>query len=250
MESGDTFLTNLDELADAMEKGNPMRYKPYNEIAWREVRLFFELDGSIPADLETEAWVGLRLFTGWRNPKVRTFKQAKTLFFEGKTVLRSSKCGEERFHIIHPSVILSTKEYCALIKELQKTFPQLDKTCNDYKAWLRFPKAPKREEARTYHLVKGTYRNAFINASSTAGKAVPAVKVSTKGLVGKGDADLIYKTFGVRVRKGGLISNGRRTYFTIGRATCIHGTVHTKRPVTIHVKDKVYLGKCNDPQCQ
>jgi len=248
MRSGETFQTDLDELAKAMESGNPMRGKPYNEIAWSKVRLFFELDGSIPPDLESQTWVGLRQFTKWR--KGLTFQQAKTLFIKGKTVLRSSKGGEERFHIIYPSVILTTEDYCTLIKELQKSFPQLDKTCNDNKAWLRLPKAPKREEARTYHLVEGTYRNAFINASSAAGKAVHT-KVSTRGLVGEGDAALIHKVLGVRIRKRGYIQNdGSRTYFTIGKATCIHGTVHTKRPVTIHVKDEVYLGKCYDPQCQ
>jgi len=43
METGQTFLTHLDELAQAMESGDPMRRKPYNEVAWNQCRLFFEV---------------------------------------------------------------------------------------------------------------------------------------------------------------------------------------------------------------
>lgn len=243
MATGSTYQTDLDELARAMESGNPMRRKPYNEVAWGQVRLFFELDGSVPTDLETRTWVALRHCTDWRRRFPTT---GKTLFGKGKTLLRSSKGGSPRFHLVYPAVILTTEEYCRVIEELQPHYPQLDKTCNGTKAWLRFPKAPKRDEGRTYHLVKGTYRNAFINAHSAAGLAT---KVSTRGVVGQGDAALIYKTLGVRIRKGCYIEGGRRTYFTKGKATCIHGTVHNKRPVTIHVKDTVYLGRCSDPEC-
>lgn len=252
MQTGETFLTHLDDLAEAMESSNPMRRKPYNEVAWNEVRLFFELDGTIPSDLEVTAFVGLRLFTRWREG--RPFDDAKSSFTKDKVVLRSSSKGEERFHVIHPNVVLPVKEYSDLITHLQTFYPQLDKTCNANKAWLRFPRAPKRDSARVYHLPTGVprkasvYRNAFINASSVPAKAV---RVSTRGIVGGKDADLIRKALGLEVRKICYVGDGRRTYFTKGKARCVCGTEHTKRPVTVHVIfNEVKLGACYDPQCK
>lgn len=240
MLTGNTFQTDLDELAGAMEGGNPLHRKPFNEIAFSETRLFFEIDGPIPTDLEERAWVALRHHTDFR----KRFPLYAKLLFRKRTILRSSKGGAPRFHVVHPNVVLSTAEYYHVIKDLQTHFPDLDRTCNLHKAWLRFPKAPKRDEKRSYHLVKGTYRNAFINAHSNAGTAV-----NTKGIVGKEDAARIHKELGVRVGNKGYVTNGRRTYFTIGPATCVHGRLHKRRPVTVHITDKVYLGSCNDPQC-
>jgi hypothetical protein len=209
------------------------------------------VDGPLPADLEARAWVGLRLFTRWREG--RTFDEARKCFTLDKVVLRSSNKGEARFHVIHPHVVLPIKEYSNLITHLQARYPQLDKTCNADKAWLRLPRAPKRDSARSYHLPKGVprkasiYRNAFINASSIPRKAV---RVSSRGTVGGKDADLIRKALGVEVRRTCYVDNGRRTYFTKGKAKCVHGTEHSKRPVTVHVIfNEVKLGACYDPQC-
>ena len=244
MASGETYQTDLQELAAALRTGNPFKGKPYNEVAHGHTRLFFEVDGSVPTDLETAAWVALREFTTWR----RKFPSyGKILFKKGKTILRSSKKGQARFHVIHPAVVLPTSEYVALIRGLQPRFDVLDLTANESSAWLRFPKAPKREEKRCYHLVKGEYENAFINPHHAAGKAV---KVNTKGIIGSKDEKRIYEKFKVKVSKSGYLQQSVRVYFAKPPCRCVNGTLHTKRPVVICVNDTaLWLGKCSDPSC-
>lgn len=245
MATGHTYQTDLKELAAALRTGNPFKDKPYNEVAHGYTRLFFEIDGCIPTNLETAAWVALREFTSWRQKFL--FSTAKILFKKGKTILRSSKKGQPRFHVIHPAVILTTSEYVALIKALQTEFDVLDLTANESCAWLRFPKAPKREEKRCYHLVKGDYENAFINPHHAAGRAV---KVNTKGIIGSKDEKRIYETFKVKVSKTGYLDQRVRVYFAKPPCRCVNGTLHSKRPVVICVSDtNLWLGKCSDPSC-
>lgn len=239
METGHTFQTHLDELALAMWRGNPMRGRPYNEIAHGHTRLFFEIDGDVPPDLEDAAWVELR---GWRK-RFPSDSSARSWFKRGKSVLRSSKKGEARYHIVYPNVVLPCGEYVEVIQKLRTDFPVLDLTANKNTAWLRFPKAPKREEVRTYHLVQGSYRNAFINPHPTASKPV---KVNTKGLVGSRDKERIQE-MGYKVKGPGYVNQNVRVYFALPPARCVHGYLHTKRRVTICVDDdRVWLGRCDD----
>lgn len=235
MVDGTTYMGNLAELAAFMDDGGSIDH-PLNEVAFGTTRLFLELDGALSDDLE-DTLFNLLLRRGYADDADAGYK----------AVLRSGHVDGPRYHVVYPNVVMPVHEYRDLIKILQAEYPQVDLTANESKAWLRFPKAPKVGTNRRYHLVQGTYRDAFINPHDTP---APGTRITLTGLVGGRDEHRIFTAFNFRVKKRGYVQGGKRTYFSKGPAICVHGTVHRKRPVTVHVTDdKVWLGACKDPTC-
>ena len=235
MLDGATYMANLAELAAYMEAGGSIT-EPLNEVAHGTTRVFLEIDGALSDDLE-DSMLHLLLRRGYELDADSAYK----------AVLRCGHVDGPRYHVVYPRIVMPVHEYRLLIKDLQSDYPHLDLTANDSKAWLRFPKTPKRGSNRRYHLVQGTYRDAFINPHDTPSRSVHSITVPLTGA----DQHRIYNTFRVTVSRKGYAEGGRRTYFSTGPCTCVCGTLHRKRPVTIHVTvDGCYKGRCNDPSCK
>ena len=251
MRDGRTYKTHLADLATFMEGGGELQH-PLNEVAWGETRVFFELDGPFSDDLE-DAMVNKLLRSGRHVDADETYH----------VVLRVGN--PERFHVVYPNLVLPVAEYNALIQSLQAEtvdgeprFPSLDKTCNDQKAWLRFPLAPKPEREgmtdkerrltkRRYHLQGGKYRDAFINPSPLS----LGQMVRSSGVVGQDDMKRLKLHFpNTRFAKKGYVNGSLRTYFTTGPAWCKwHDRKHRRYPLCIHVTDDaVWQGRCQKQQ--
>lgn len=253
MVDGTTYEFRLDELAAYMDGGGTLR-EPINEVAYGKTRVFLELDGPVPPDLE-DCLIS------------HVLKMGHHVDDAYNVTLRSGSPNGPRFHVVYPNIVLPTQDYHALIKALQDDgrFPALDKTCNDSKAWLRFPLTPKvrkgtakeqRLAGRKYHLVKGKYRDAFINPLpratpiKTPSESRP---ITRSGLVCEKDTEMVEKEWpGTVLARRGYIDRYKRTYFTRGRAWCEKGQrFHAKRPITIHVGPTgVWQGVCDDPRCK
>ena len=247
MVDGTTYQTHLDELAAYMDGGGTL-HEPINEVAYGKTRVFLELDGPVPPDLE-DCLISHVLKMGHHVDADGAYS----------VTLRSGSPNGPRHHVVYPNMVLPTKDYHTLIKALQSEgrFPFLDKTCNDFKAWLRFPLTPKpskgggkegRLAGRKYHLVRGKYRDAFINPTPLPTRR----PINRSGVVCRQDEARVQEKWpGTTLAKRGYIKGSRRTYFTRGKAWCEWGQrYHSKRPITIHVDDEVRQGPCCDPACK
>jgi len=218
-------------------------------VAYGKTRVFLELDGPVPPDLE-DCLISHVLKMGHHVDADGAYN----------VTLRSGSPDGARFHVVYPNMVLPTQDYHALIKALQDDgrFPALDKTCNDSKAWLRFPLTPKvrkgaakeqRLAGRKYHLVEGKYRDAFINPLPLATRR----PITRSGLVCDEDSARVQSKWpGTTLARRGYIDGEKRTYFTRGKAWCEAGQrYHAKRPITIHVgPEGVWQGVCDDPACK
>lgn len=236
MVTGKCYNVDLDDLATAFEQGFSFK-TPMNEVAYHETRLFLEVDGEYTTEMEDSLI----------NVLIR-MNYSVDAWVADKAVLRSNG----RYHITYYNVVMPIPEYHSLVKEMGAMYPAIDCTCNKQKAWLRFPMTPKKDSNRKYHLVQGTYRQAFINRPSM-GQVPPKVIRTQVGATDRDVARIKLVDPTVRLAKKAFIDkqdSAVRVYWTVGKAWChMREGYHTKRPLYYRVHDDWIEQGCCDVVC-